>query len=616
MADRRDYFFGQQVQEDELDQGFDGLERADHDQYSDLALIGIASGGLVAQHSATPDLTVDVPALVAYDQQGRRIQVPTTQTVNLAVDSNSVSTTVATPGNTKIVSVFARFKRVQSDQRTDENAVTVYFVQDEGFEFVVVQGAEANPGTPPALLTDGILLADVTRTFGQTQILTANIALAARRQDMFVASAGALAVRQGTPLGSDQAILTHLNNHVTGVANKHPASAIDYAGSSPSQYADGSTLAAQSVEAALDAVVAAVGNLAAAQSGARKLGVEQYTVGSITIVASTLLSVLQQLTDSSNIYLPSLVDWADATNIGTGDVHSRISNLIAQLASTASSDGAGRLGAKATNGFSAGTIRSQLDELAPAAAGTAFSAAKTFNGAAGDTNPAFKTTATPTNRKVLWEITLAGSVKLRIYSRAQTSNYLRGLEITANAAWNGSNWSADSTSVPAYMFALFMGPALSVWNGDDTTSQLLRKGTTSSTWAENAWDSPGLEFAAGNPSATATTFDKNLLTSASIIKAWGVISTDGAGNVSIDEGLGLASVTLSSGDITVTMRNAMASGNYAPMVQPLVTGVVSSKPIITSTAAFKIRALDASAVQINLSAVVAAFSVHVCGKQS
>lgn len=269
MANRRNYFHGQILQEGELDAGFDGLEAADWNLASDLGLVGVSGGGVVTQHAPTPDLTVDVTSVQAYDQQGRRIEFPSTQTPSLATDSNSVSTAVVNSGNSKIVSLFVRFKRDQSDPRTDDNAVPLNFVQDEGFEFVIVQGAEALSPSPPALLSDGILLADITRTFGQTQVLNADISTS-RRQDMFVGSAGALSFRAGTPEGADQALLTLLNNHVTGVASLHPATAISYAGSG--NWADGSQIVSSNVEGAVDEVVGDLAGTGAGASGAHKVG--------------------------------------------------------------------------------------------------------------------------------------------------------------------------------------------------------------------------------------------------------------------------------------------------------------------------------------------------------
>jgi hypothetical protein len=185
MADRRDYFFRQKVTEAELDIGFDGLEQADFNQLVDWGFRGVTVGMGVVEHSPQ-GVSVDVAAGTAYDQLGRRIRVPALQNPDVSVDLNGVTTAVASGGNEKIVSVFAKFKRALSDPRTDGNNETVFFVRDEDFEFVIRQGAEATAGTAvaPALQSDEILLADITRTFGDTTIADADIDLVTRRENL------------------------------------------------------------------------------------------------------------------------------------------------------------------------------------------------------------------------------------------------------------------------------------------------------------------------------------------------------------------------------------------------------------------------------------------------
>lgn len=177
MSDRRDFYYRQKVTEGELDAAFDALEAADRTIIKDLGFTGVASGLAVSQHAGVADLTVDVTLGTAHDPDGQRIRIPTGQTVNLAVDSNSVSTAVAGAPNARVVSLFAVFARALSDPRIDGNSNTVYFVRAESFAFRVVMGNEALLGTEvaPALAADAILLADVRRTFGQTQILNAQI---------------------------------------------------------------------------------------------------------------------------------------------------------------------------------------------------------------------------------------------------------------------------------------------------------------------------------------------------------------------------------------------------------------------------------------------------------
>jgi hypothetical protein len=139
----------------------------------------------VSQHAPVADLTVDVsgPASIL-DQLGRRVFFSALQNVNVAQDDNGVSTAVSAAGKEKVVSVFVKFERLLSDPRIDGNSLTVFFRRDESFKCVVAQGGEAAAGSavPPLLRSDAILLADVTRRFGQTQVLSNSISTA-RRQD-------------------------------------------------------------------------------------------------------------------------------------------------------------------------------------------------------------------------------------------------------------------------------------------------------------------------------------------------------------------------------------------------------------------------------------------------
>ena len=327
MANRRDFFYLELVTEDELNAGFDGLEQADFNEVVDLGFVGIASGAGVTQHSPTPDLTVDVAIGTAYDQQGRRMRVPSLQVVSLAADSNSVSTAVVSPGQSKIVSLFLRFKRNESDPRTDGNGDPVNFVQDEGFEFVVVQGAEALSPTPPSPLTNGILLVDVTRTFGQTQIVNGNIS-ATRRAWTFRTSSGSLSIAVGTAAEAVTALLTELANHIAGVSNTHPATAVSYAGGPA--WADSSTNPLTTVEAQIDKMITDLSG----SGGGAKLGLGARTT------------------------------WLGGRTNPAATVFAGIDKIITDLAATAAGDdGAERIGAQGSGNLSTGSVRSQLDEL-------------------------------------------------------------------------------------------------------------------------------------------------------------------------------------------------------------------------------------------------------------
>ena len=112
MGNRRDYFFRQKVLESELDAGFADAEDADRAIMSDQSLIGIFDEGIVSE-TLTPGLTVDISGpCLAYDQTGQRIFFSPTQNLNMAVDEFGNPTTVATPGNAKILSIFIEFDRL------------------------------------------------------------------------------------------------------------------------------------------------------------------------------------------------------------------------------------------------------------------------------------------------------------------------------------------------------------------------------------------------------------------------------------------------------------------------------------------------------------------------
>lgn len=218
MSNRRDYHFRQTVTETELDTGFDELEAAERAIVQDLLGYGVASGMGVTQATPAPNLSVNVAAGLTYDQLGQRIYLPTTQPLDLSIDSNGVSTAVGSGGNAKVVSIFAQFTRALSDPRTDGNSVTVYFARAESFALIVRQGAEAVDGSeaPPALEADKILLADVKRTFGQTQITTAQINSYAtnRRQDAFVGVGNFSEFRVGLVKDAVEALRQSINEPI------------------------------------------------------------------------------------------------------------------------------------------------------------------------------------------------------------------------------------------------------------------------------------------------------------------------------------------------------------------------------------------------------------------
>ncbi len=418
MANRKDYYFRQRVTEAELDVGFADLEDAAHNLAADLGFVGVLANAVVSQHAPVPDLTVDVsgPGSIL-DQLGQRIFFSALQNVNVAQDDNGVSTAVATAGNEKVVSVFAKFDRALSDPRVDGNSITVFFRRDESFRFIVAQGVEAPAGTaaPPPLRSDAILLADVTRSYGQTQVLAAAISTA-RRQDAFVVTGSPRSIRRGqtresisdtlgfynahasatadrhnatgvdalattgspnaltagTAKSQIDALLGFINGHQSQASGAHAASAISYAGGGA--WADAATNPATTVEAQLDKVITDL----AATSGAPKVGAaatsgtpSSLTAGSVKSQLDALLGFINgHVSAASGAHAASAIsyagggNWADATTNPATTVEAQLDKVITDLAATS---GAPKVGTAATagtpNSLTAGSVKSQLDAL-------------------------------------------------------------------------------------------------------------------------------------------------------------------------------------------------------------------------------------------------------------
>lgn len=214
---RKDFYFRQRVTEAELDAAFQDAEDADRKLAYDHAY-GVVSGAGVSQKAGSPNISVDVagPAVI-YDKLGQRINFGSGQNVDLTVDSLGVSTAVAGGANSKIVSVYAKFTRSLTDPRVDGNGATVYHSRAESFSFVVKQGTEAVSPTPPALDSEYILLADVTRTFGQTSIVNANISTTRREHWAPQILGGTYTLTDPKVNGQLAQLLTILNTK--GIAN-------------------------------------------------------------------------------------------------------------------------------------------------------------------------------------------------------------------------------------------------------------------------------------------------------------------------------------------------------------------------------------------------------------
>ena len=194
VADRVDFHFRQRVTEAELARSTSRSrcsKASGRDLAADLNIYGIVSGAVPAPHSPVPDLTVDRHrARAGLPGQPRSAHVLRDGSPDRGLrrrPRGHPGPTVATVGNERWLGIFLRFKRQLSDPRTDGNSQQVFFRRDESFELVVRQAPEGAIGVAPkpALQADELLLCDVRRRPGQTQILVADLDTSRRQAFIF-----------------------------------------------------------------------------------------------------------------------------------------------------------------------------------------------------------------------------------------------------------------------------------------------------------------------------------------------------------------------------------------------------------------------------------------------
>jgi len=380
MADRVDYFFRQRVSEAELDLAFELLEKADRNLAADVNIYGVVSGAVPSPHAPVPDLSIDLTAPGrAYDNLGQRIFFGTGQTVNCSVDLVGIPTDVSTAGNERWLGVFLRFRRLLSDPRTDGNSQQVYFRRDESFELVVRQAAEGPIGsaTKVALQADELLVCDVRRRPGQTQIVASDIDTT-RRQAFVFAQGTAVGVQPGLwsilqpASGTAQAALdevdAELAQHFGGTGRRHAASAI-------TSTARG-FVSATNVQAAIDELVDDLSSSVAGAAGAVRVGADAVAGTPNALASGTVDAQLSGLLGFFNAHQGAVTGAHNASAIaatphgfisGT-NVQSQLQELVTDLGATAAGQaGSQRVGSEALagspNALPAGAVKDQLAAL-------------------------------------------------------------------------------------------------------------------------------------------------------------------------------------------------------------------------------------------------------------
>jgi hypothetical protein len=380
MSDRADYYFRQKVTEAELDLGFELLEKADRNFAADLGIYGVVSGAVPAPHSPVADLSIDLTAPGrAYDNLGQRIFFGTGQTVSCAVDLVGLPTDVSSAGNERWLGVFLRFRRLLSDPRTDGNSQQVFFRRDESFELVVRQAPEGAVGSAPrvALQPDELLVCDVRRRPGQTQIVAADIEIT-RRQAFIFAQGTSVAVLTGlwsilqpaaaTAQAAFDEVDAELKQHFDGTGRRHAAAAIT---SSARGF-----VAATTVQGAINELVDDLSSSTSGAAGAGVVGADAVAGTPNALASGTVDAQLASLLGFLNAHQGAVTGAHNASAIaaqphgfisGT-NVQAQLQELLTDLAATtAGQAGSQRIGSEALGGspnaLPQGAVKDQLASL-------------------------------------------------------------------------------------------------------------------------------------------------------------------------------------------------------------------------------------------------------------
>ncbi|MFH0901829.1 MAG: hypothetical protein V2A73_14460, partial [Pseudomonadota bacterium] len=224
---------------------------------------------------------------------------------------------------------------------------------------------------------DELLVCDVLRRHGQTQILAGDIDTSRRQAFVFATSSfvevasslwSAIAPTANTVQSALDSVDSTLAGHLGGTAHRHPASHVDYA---PRGF-----VAASNVQAAIDEVVDDLSSTASGNPGAARIGADAVVGIPNALAASNVDTQLSQLLGWLNSHVGAAAGAHNASAIAaavhnylTGtSVQAQLQEIVAALLSQAiGTCGASRIGADGASSsptsLTAGTVRSQLGEL-------------------------------------------------------------------------------------------------------------------------------------------------------------------------------------------------------------------------------------------------------------
>lgn len=286
--------------------------------------------------------------------------------------------------------------------------------RDETFEFVVRQGAEGNVGAAAKvpLQEDELLVCDVLRSHGQTQIQAGDIDTS-RRQAFIFATGNAVQIVSGlwsvlapatetvqSALDSADAVL---DGHFDGTANKHPAAHVTY---TPHGF-----VGASNVQAAIDEVVDDLSSATAGTPGASKVGADAVAGTPNALPAGNVDGQLSQLLAWLNSHVGAATGAHAASAISVADSGANLN---------------------------AANVETALAEILDAFEDDHYRGNETNAGQ----HRAIHQPNFGTGKVLLWEAIGVGSAAthFRVYADSDSMWFV------LNASWNGSAWARDSTS--------------------------------------------------------------------------------------------------------------------------------------------------------------------------
>ncbi len=161
--DKLNFYSGQLVNHNDLQTFQNNVENKDKELTQKLFGYGIVDGFGVSPNSPA-DLTVLVAPGFAVDQYGQTVKLLQQRQVNLAGYVPSA--------NSRYVTLYAMFTRKEYETRQNDIGEEIKYRWDEDSEITIVAGDVSGSPVKPNVSSEGVLLADILLTEGQTQITT------------------------------------------------------------------------------------------------------------------------------------------------------------------------------------------------------------------------------------------------------------------------------------------------------------------------------------------------------------------------------------------------------------------------------------------------------------